>query len=169
MTKAVAFDEISPRMLKEVAEALCKPLSVEYKKSLETGDLPESWEAANIDLNILKGEKVGDPNLQVGVLNLFITQVDEEDREKMAGSTFSRTQARTQASLNPGRPGFRDDNSCLRGLIEFYDHPTNIKQERKWWEDCIFLYCQKAFDKASHKRLLHKLEKRAGVVKCSNE
>ncbi|XP_069169873.1 uncharacterized protein [Procambarus clarkii] len=48
LRKAVVSDGISPWVLKECADVLCLPLSVVYSRSLETGDLPEMCNTANV-------------------------------------------------------------------------------------------------------------------------
>jgi len=46
--KAAGIDGIHPRILKETAEILAAPLASLFKKSLDTGEIPEDWKSANI-------------------------------------------------------------------------------------------------------------------------
>jgi hypothetical protein len=158
VTKAVGPDRISPWILKEGAEALSVPLSMVYNRSLETGDLPESWKTANVVPIYKKGDRQEALNYRPVSLTCIPCKVLEKIVRKrlvehLEGNNF----------VTHHQHGFRDGKSCLTGLIEFYDQATKIRQEREGWADCIFLDCQKAFDTVPHKRLLKKLEQQAGV------
>ncbi len=57
VSMAVGPDRISPWIQKEGEEALSVPLSMVYNRSLETGDLPESWKTANVVTIYKKGDR----------------------------------------------------------------------------------------------------------------
>ena len=48
MTKASGSDLISPRLLKEGATILSKPLSIIFNRSLLQGYFPSNWKDANV-------------------------------------------------------------------------------------------------------------------------
>ena len=50
-------DEIHPRVLRELAEVIAKPLSIIYQRSLLTGEVPEVWRLANVTSIYKKGCK----------------------------------------------------------------------------------------------------------------
>ncbi|KAK4826962.1 hypothetical protein QYF61_012811 [Mycteria americana] len=55
--KSMGPDEIHPRVLKELAEELTKPLSIIYQQSWLTGEVPADWRLANVTPIFKKGQK----------------------------------------------------------------------------------------------------------------
>ena len=55
--KATGPDNIGPRILQIAAEELAPALSLIFQRSLDTGDLPESWLQANISPIYKKGDR----------------------------------------------------------------------------------------------------------------
>ncbi|KAK4816186.1 hypothetical protein QYF61_012476 [Mycteria americana] len=55
--KSMGPDEIHPRVLKELADVLTKPLSVIYQQSWLTGEVPVDWRLANVTPIYKKGWK----------------------------------------------------------------------------------------------------------------
>ncbi|KAK4810636.1 LOW QUALITY PROTEIN: hypothetical protein QYF61_007373 [Mycteria americana] len=55
--KSMGPDEIHPRVLKELAEELTKPLSIIYHQSWLTGEVPVDWRLANVTPIYKKGRK----------------------------------------------------------------------------------------------------------------
>ena len=50
-------DKLHPRLLKELCEVLSYPLSLIFKKSVDTGKIPCEWKYANITALYKKGDK----------------------------------------------------------------------------------------------------------------
>ncbi|KFW63307.1 hypothetical protein AS28_10282, partial [Pygoscelis adeliae] len=50
-------DGIHPRVLRELAEELAKPLSIIYQQSWLTGEVPDDWRLANVTPIYKKGRK----------------------------------------------------------------------------------------------------------------
>ncbi|KFO86024.1 RNA-directed DNA polymerase from mobile element jockey, partial [Buceros rhinoceros silvestris] len=50
-------DEIHPRILRELAEALAKPLSIIYQQSWLTGEVPADWRLGNVMPIYKKGKR----------------------------------------------------------------------------------------------------------------
>ncbi|KFQ24133.1 hypothetical protein N332_02939, partial [Mesitornis unicolor] len=55
--KSMGPDGIHPRVLRELAEVLAKPLSIIYQQSWLTGEVPVNWRLANIMPIYKKGWK----------------------------------------------------------------------------------------------------------------
>ncbi|KAK4822594.1 hypothetical protein QYF61_017326 [Mycteria americana] len=55
--KSMGPDEIHPRVLKELADVLTKPLSIIYQQSWLTGEVPADWRLANVTPIFKKGRK----------------------------------------------------------------------------------------------------------------
>jgi len=51
-----------PRVLKEVADVVAKPLSMIFKKPWQSGEVPAEWKKGSITPILKKGEKDGPRN-----------------------------------------------------------------------------------------------------------
>ena len=56
-TQSIGLDGIHPRVLRELAEELAKPLSIIYQQSYLTGEVPEDWRIASVTPIYKKGQK----------------------------------------------------------------------------------------------------------------
>ncbi|KFP13318.1 RNA-directed DNA polymerase from mobile element jockey, partial [Egretta garzetta] len=55
--KSMGPDGIHPRVLKELAEELAKPLSIISQQSWRIGEVPDDWRLANVTPIFKKGQK----------------------------------------------------------------------------------------------------------------
>ena len=50
-------DGIYPRVLRELAEVLAKPVSIIYQQSWSKGEVPDDWKLANVTPIYKKGQR----------------------------------------------------------------------------------------------------------------
>ncbi|KAK4822019.1 hypothetical protein QYF61_006867, partial [Mycteria americana] len=129
--KSMGPDEIHPRVLKELADVLTKPLSIIYQQSWLTGEVPVDWKLANVMPIYKKGQKEDPGNYRPASLTLVLGKVMEH-------ITLSAI------------------TSCLTNLISFYDKVTCLVDEGKAVH-VVYLDFSKAFDTVCHSILLEKL------------
>ena len=152
-------DGLHPKVLKEVAESICDPVYYIFSKSLETGEIPEFWELANITA-LHKGGNRGDPGnyRPVSLTSVLCKTLEKIIRENII------EHINNEGLLSENQHGFTSARSCLTNLLETFND---------WFEmfdnghpvDAVFLDFRKAFDRAPHKRLLYKLKK-FGITGC---
>jgi len=64
--KAAGPDELSPRVLKEITEEICEPLTIILQRSIDEGSIPDDWRNANISPIYKKGGKAQAANYRPG-------------------------------------------------------------------------------------------------------
>ncbi|KAK4832301.1 LOW QUALITY PROTEIN: hypothetical protein QYF61_021700 [Mycteria americana] len=138
--KSMGPDEIHPRVLKELADVLTKPLSIIYQQSWLTGEVPADWRLANVTPIFKKGRKEDPGNYRP----VSLTSVPGKLMEQIILSAITRHVENNQG-IKPSQHGFRKGRSCLTNLISFYDKVTHLVDEGKA-VDVVYLDFSKAFD-----------------------
>ncbi|KAK4817156.1 hypothetical protein QYF61_002890 [Mycteria americana] len=124
--KSMGPDEIHPRVLKELADVLTKPLSIIYQQSWLTGEVPADWRLANVTPIYKKGWKEDPGNYRP----VSLTSVPGKLMEQIILSAITRHVENNQG-IKPSQHGFRKGRSCLTNLISFYDKVTRLVDEGK--------------------------------------
>ncbi|GAB0190286.1 mitochondrial enolase superfamily member 1 [Grus japonensis] len=149
--RSMGLDGIHPRVLKELAEVLTKPLSIIYQQSWLTGEVSVDWRLANVPSIYKNGWKEDLGNYRPVSLNL----VPGKFMEQIILSAITQHVQDTQV-IRPSQHGFMKVRSCLTNLISFYDKVTCLMDEGKA-VDVVCLDFSKPFDTISHSILLEKL------------
>ena len=144
-------DEITPVFLKtfavEIAPALCEL----WRKSLDTGIMPDDINLAFIT-PLFKG---GDKGLPANYRPVALTNHITKAFEKIVKNELVIHLASHQF-MNLTQHGFRAGRSTLTNLIEYYESVLLLLQHHPA-VDAIYLDYSKAFDKCDHNIILEKL------------
>ena len=150
--KSTGPDGVHPRVLRETASVLCKPLTTIFKASLAQGKVPSIWKMATITAIHKKGSKQSPDNYRPVSLTCIPCKVMESVVRKALMEHMDGNSLLTNEQF-----GFRERRSTsLQLLATVEDWMTAI--DAGLYVDACFLDLQKAFDSVPHQRLLRKLE-----------
>nr|XP_047138231.1 uncharacterized protein LOC124814487 [Hydra vulgaris] len=135
--KSLGCDNISPYVLKHCAEGLSKPLSLIFKKSIHSGELPELWKSANITPLFKKGDKKDPLNYRPISLTLIPSKIIEKIIRKKLIVYITENNL-----LTSQQHGFIQNKGCLTNLLETFDIITT-EIENGYPVDILFLDFEK--------------------------
>jgi len=143
-------DGIHPRVLRELAEELAKPLSIICQQSWLTGEVPNDWRIANVPLIYKKGR------------SRILGTTDLSARPQCWGKTMERfilsaltRHVKDNEGIRTSQHGLMKGRSSLINLSSFYGQVTHLMDEGKA-VDIVYLDFSKAIDTISHSILLEK-------------
>ena len=146
--KAAGPDQISPRIMKEMADTLAPALTTIFQKSIQTGEVPKDWRTADVTPIYKKGQKYVAANYQPVSLTCMLEHIVTSHIMKHAN---------TINILSDFQYGFRENRSCETKLLQFVtDVVNNLHSGRQ--TDVLVMDLSKAFDKFSHTKLTQKLD-----------
>lgn len=150
-TKAMGIDNISPKILKYCALALCEPITHLFKLSLDQSHLPAEWKLHMITPIYKSGDKSLISNYRPISLLCIISKVLEKIVYNHIIDYLS-----SNVIINPSQFGFRKGKSTIQQLLIFLESIVSGTC-RGGQVDTIYLDFRKAFDSVPHCELLHKL------------
>jgi len=148
--KSMRSDGIHPRVLRELAEGLAKPLSIIYQQFWLTGKVPVGWRITNVTPTYKKSRKKDLGNY----MPVSLTSVPGKIMERLLLSALTR-HVKDNQGIRPIQHWYMKGRSYLTNLI-FYDQVTCLVDEGKAM-DVIYLDFTKTFDTVPHSILLEKL------------
>lgn len=144
-------DEVNSSFLLGIAQAIVVPLLLIFKKSLESGEIPDDWRKANVTPIFKKGSRKKPENYRPVSLTSNICKIFE----RLIANELTK-HLDDNSLINKSQHGFRKNKSCLTNLLETTQEISQIL-DTGYQMDIIYLDFQKAFDKVSHSKLKIKL------------
>ena len=146
--KAISKDRASSFMQKRCQTAISKPLLIIFRKSFSDGIAPKIWKIANVTpIHKQRSRKYYRP---VSITSI-ICKLFESILTKVIKSHIE-----AQRLISIEQHGFVSSKACVTYLLECQDITTSGLHDRLNL-DVLYTDFMKAFDKVSHRKLLHKL------------
>ena len=149
--KSAGPDNLHPILLRNCAAAVAEPLSIIFRKSFETGDVPVDWKTANIVPIYKKGSKTDPANYRPVSLTSVPCKIMESFIKEALLKHLNQFNM-----ISELQHGFMEGRSCLTNLLESLECWTKALDDG-YGVDVLYLDYRKAFDSVPHKRLLQKL------------
>ena len=149
--KAAGPDKMKPFVMRETAENIAPGLAAIFRKSLETGIVPEDWRTAHVTPIYKKGQRYIPANYRP----VSLTCISSKLMEHIVVSSIMG-HADANEILYPLQHGFRTSMSCESQLLCFTDDISKNLQRGKQ-TDVLVMDFSKAFDKVDHNLLCLKL------------
>lgn len=150
-TSASGPDRFPVLLLKNCKYSLANPLHMIWRKSMDSGQIPQLLKTANI-VPIHKGGSRGEPaNYRPIALTSHLIKLFEKIIRKHIVAYMEEKEL-----FNPSQHGFRSGRSCLSQLIAHFDRISQLL-EQGHNVDVVYLDFAKAFDKVDFLVTMNKL------------
>jgi hypothetical protein len=149
--KSAGPDNLWPVVIKNCKDVLCDKLHKFFNDSFNTGCIPDEWKQADIIPIFKSGDKRQLNNYRPVSLTSQICKIFERIIAKEMMKFLE-----SKNILTTNQYGFRKNRSGELSLINFYKD-VFMAVDKGLQYDVIYLDFSKAFDKVSHKLLIHKL------------
>ena len=150
--KSSGKDNIHPAVIKNLKGSVAYPLSLIFRKSFETGELPEDWKVANVTPIFKKGSKRLASNYRpVSLTSVVCKMMESLIRDAILEHLLDKK------VIKDSQHGFMPGRSCLTNLLTFLEKVT-ADIDSGFPVDVVYLDFSKAFDKVPHKGLMKKIK-----------
>ena len=146
--KATGPDMIPARMLKECSEDLASILAIVFNKSIQTGQVPDDWNKANVSAIFKKGQRYDPANYRPVSLTCLCCKILEHI---IVSSVMKHVD--THSILTDCQHGFRARRSCETQLVTL-THELASSLDNTIQTDMVVFDFSKAFDRVPHQRLM---------------
>ena len=155
VNKSAGPDNIHPRVLHEIADAIAEPIAIIFTTSLNTMTVPTDWKHANVAAIFKKGKKCLASNYRpVSLTSVLCKLMESFVRDAI------NLHMRENNLYSPKQFGFISGRSTTTQMLRVLNIWTKILDEGGTL-DVIYCDFMKAFDKVPHERLLYKSEQYA--------
>ena len=145
-------DKLPAIVLKECADQLSKAIVIIWRKSLDTGDIPDILKLQTIIPLFKKGSKTLPENYRPVSLTSHLTKLFERILRRKLIHHIERNNL-----LSNNQHAFRTGRSCISQLLQHIEYLLETL-EQKYNIDVIYLDFCKAFDKVDHNILMKKVK-----------
>ena len=151
VSKSCSPDLISPRLLREGADILDKPLSTVFNRSIDECYFPSQWKDGNVTPIYKKDEKSLPSNYRpITLLSLVGKTMERCVQKRLYNYTIAHR------LITPLQSGFIQGDSTTYQLLHTYHTFCEAFDSGKETR-VVFCDVSKAFDRVWHRGLLHKL------------
>ena len=150
--KSPGPDGWHPRVLVELAQQLCKPLSILFRKSLDCSSLADIWKIGHVIPIHKKGSRRKAGNYRpVSLTSIVVKVLESLVRDAILDHMMEH------GLFSDDQHGFVPGRSCMTQLLIVMEEWTNML-DQGLPVDAIYLDFRKAFDTVPHQRLIKKLQ-----------
>ena len=144
-------DKLPAVVLKECADQLIEPIMIIWRKSLDTGEVPEFLKLQTIKPLYKKGSKALSENYRPVSLTSHLIKLFERILRKKLIKFIEDNNL-----LSDNQHAFRTGRSCLSQLLQHIEEVLQTLEDKRN-VDVVYLDFAKAFDKVDHHILMKKL------------
>ena len=138
------------KLNKSCCNSLNRPLSLLFKLSYETSNIPNEWKLANVVPIHKKGSKVDVSNYRpISLISIIMKTFERLIRDELL--------SRCGHLIDDRQHGFMNEKSCCTQLVTFCDSlALSLNEDIR--THVIYFDFEKAFDSVNHDIILEKLK-----------